>query len=119
MIETAGGERIFQVEIADSDELRSRGLMGRERLDEGTGMAFLWPADTESSFHMRGTLIALTAAFFDADGRILRILDMVPCAADPCARYDPGTPYRGALEVRAGALERAGVRIGDRVRIQR
>ena len=119
MIETSGGERSFRIEIAEADELRSRGLMGRTRLDEDAGMAFLWPDDTETAFHMRDTLIPLTVAFFAADGRILRTIDMVPCTVDPCARYDPGTRYRGALEVKAGALERAGVREGDRLRIVR
>jgi len=93
--------------------------MGRERLDEGAGMAFLWPDDTDSAFHMRDTIVPLTVAFFAADGRILTTIDMVPCTADPCATYDPGLRYRGALEVRSGALERAGVRVGDRLRIER
>lgn len=119
VIETAGGERVFRVEIADTDELRSRGLMGRERLDEDAGMAFLWPEDTDSAFHMRDTLIPLSVAFFSAEGRILRILEMVPCTADPCPRYDPETRYRGALELNGGAFARAGVRAGDRLRIQR
>ena len=119
MIETSGGERSFRIEIADTEVLRSRGLIGRARLDEDAGMAFLWPDDTESAFHMRDTLIPLTVAFFDTDGRILRTIDMVPCTEDPCGRYDPGTRYRGALEVNAGALGRAGVREGDRLRIVR
>lgn len=110
---------MFYVEIADSDELRSRGLMGRERLGEDEGMAFLWPEDTTTAFHMKDTRIALTVAFFDGEGRVLRMLDMVPCAADPCPTYDAGVRYRGALEVNAGALERKGVRVGDRVRIER
>lgn len=117
VIETAAGERIFQVEIAETEEQRARGLMGRSRLEERAGMVFLWPDDTESAFHMRETLIPLTVAFFDKDGRILRMIDMVPCTSDPCPRYDPGLRYRGALEVNAGALERAGVRLGDRVRV--
>lgn len=119
VITTAAGERTFRIEIVDTDELRARGLMGRERLDEDAGMAFLWSEDTDSAFHMRDTLIPLTVAFFAADGRILATIDMIPCTADPCPRYDPGTQYRGALEVRAGALERAGVRQGDRLRIVR
>lgn len=93
--------------------------MGRARLDDDAGMAFLWPEDTDSAFHMRETLIPLTVAFFAADGRILTTLDMVPCTTDPCVAYQPGLRYRGALEVKAGALERAGVRVGDRLRIVR
>ena len=119
IIETSAGAAVFYVEIADSDELRSRGLMGRDRLADDEGMAFLWPEDTTTAFHMRDTLIALTVAFFDAEGRILRLLDMVPCRAEPCPGYDPGLRYRGALEVKAGALERRAVRLGDRVRIER
>jgi len=119
VITTAAGDRSFRIEIVETDELRARGLMGRERLDEDEGMAFLWSEDTDSAFHMRDTLIPLTVAFFAADGRILATITMVPCTSDPCARYDPGTRYRGALEVRAGALERAGVRGGDRLRIVR
>ena len=119
VITTAAGERSFRIEIVETDELRARGLMGRERIDEDAGMAFLWSEDTDSAFHMRDTLIPLTVAFFAADGRILATIDMVPCTADHCPRYDPGGRYRGALEVKAGALERAGVRQGDRLRIVR
>ncbi|MBI2982936.1 MAG: DUF192 domain-containing protein, partial [Chloroflexi bacterium] len=38
---------------------------------------------------------------------------------DPCPVYDPGTSYRMALEVRQRALDRQGVRVGDRVRLVR
>lgn len=119
IVETSSGRAVFRVEIADTDELRLRGLMGRESLADDAGMVFLWPEDVESAFHMRDTWIPLSIAFFDADGRIVRILEMVPCAADPCPRYEAGAPYRGALEVRSGALARAGARPGDRVRMER
>ena len=119
VIETASGRAIFRIEIADADEARSRGLMGRERLADDAGMAFLWSEDTSTAFHMKDTRIPLAVAFFDAEGRIVRILEMVPCLADPCPAYDPGVRYRGALEVNAGALERKGVRPGDRIRIER
>lgn len=119
VIETASGRAIFRVEIAETDDARSRGLTGRERLAEDAGMAFLWGEDTTTGFHMKDTLIPLTVAFFDADGRILRMLEMAPCRADPCPAYDAAVRYRGALEVNAGALERRGVRLGDRVRIER
>lgn len=82
-------------------------------------MAFLWTEDTVTAFHMRETLIPLTVAFFDGEGRILRLLEMAPCVADPCPAYDPGLRYRGALEVNGGALMRRGVRVGDRLRIER
>lgn len=119
VIETEAGRVMFRVELAETDEARSRGLMGRERLAVDAGMVFLWPSDTETAFHMRETLIPLSVAFFDADGRIVRMIDLEPCRADPCPAYAPGGPYRGALEVNAGELARRGVRIGDHLRVER
>lgn len=93
--------------------------MGRKTLDEGVGMLFIWPQDTDSSFWMKDTPLRLTIAFISAEGEIVRMFDMDPCTADPCPIYDPRATYRMALEVRQGALERLGVRTGDRVRLVR
>jgi uncharacterized membrane protein (UPF0127 family) len=68
---------------------------------------------------MKNTLIPLSIAFLDADGRILRILDMEPCEADPCPLYPPGVAYTSALEVNQGAFERWGVEVGDLVTLER
>jgi uncharacterized membrane protein (UPF0127 family) len=42
---------------------------------------------------------------------------MEPCRADPCPLYDPGVPYRGALEVNQGAFADWGISAGDHLRI--
>lgn len=113
---TDRGAVIVHVEVVDTPETRQRGLMGRTSLDDEAGMLFVWPEDASSSFHMKDTLIPLSIAFIAADGTVLRILDMEPCAADPCPTYDPRTSYRMALEVNRGAFTRWGVREGDRAR---
>jgi uncharacterized protein len=118
VISTSTGDVPVQVEVADDEDERARGLMGRTDLDEGAGMVFLFPEDTRGAFWMKDTLIPLSIAFYDADGRILRILDMEPCREDPCPVYDPGVAYRGALEVNRGAFERWGVREGDRLSLE-
>jgi hypothetical protein len=91
--------------------------MGRRELAGDAGMAFVFPEDTTASFWMKDTLIPLSIAFYDDAGRIVRILDMQPCRADPCPLYDPGGAYRGALEVNLGAFRRWGVQMGDRLRV--
>ncbi|MBD0290293.1 MAG: DUF192 domain-containing protein [Thermoleophilia bacterium] len=93
--------------------------MGRVALPANAGMLFVWDSDTSGGFWMKDTLIPLSIAFYDARGRILRVLDMVPCRADPCPVYDPGVAYRGALEVNRGAFRRWGVRAGDRITLAR
>lgn len=119
VLQAAAGTTRVRVEIAETLEARQRGLMGRNALDDDAGMAFLFDEDTRSSFYMKDTLIPLSIAFIAADGRIVAILDMEPCTADPCPSYDPETSYRMALEVRKGSFTRWGVRVGDRARLER
>ena len=108
-----------RVEIADNTARRERGLMFRTRLAANAGMAFAWRSDVADAFWMKNTRIPLSVAFYDARGRIVRLLDMAPCAADPCPVYDPKTSYRGALEVNRGAFRRWKVGVGDRVTVRR
>jgi uncharacterized protein len=103
------------VELARAPQQRARGLMGRRSLPARHGMLFLFPAPTRGGFWMKNTLIPLSIAFVGADGRIVEILDMEPCRADPCRVYTPRRPYVRALEVNGGAFRRWGVRVGDRV----
>jgi uncharacterized membrane protein (UPF0127 family) len=106
VIETDAGDVVVHVEVADSSAERAKGLMGRQELPEDAGMVFLFPEDSTSAFWMKDTLIPLSIAFYRADGRIVRILDMEPCPRDPCRVYDPHATYRGALEVNRGAFRR-------------
>jgi len=110
-------EKRIAVEVADSSSERERGLMGRTSLPADAGMVFVYDEDHRGPFWMKDTLIPLSIAFYDADGRILKILDMTPCKTDPCPLYDPEVAYRGALEVNAGAFEHWGISAGDRLRI--
>jgi len=118
-IETTQGPVSVDVEIADSDEERQAGLMNRESLPEDAGMLFLFEEDVDFGFWMKNTLIPLSIAFADAEGEIVRILDMEPCEADPCTVYEPEATYRTALEVNRGAFADWGVAEGDRLTLDR
>lgn len=109
---------VLTVEIARTDAERGRGLMYRRSLAAKAGMVFLYPFDHRGGYWMKNTLIPLDIAFYDARGKILRILTMQPCRRDPCRVYDPKVTYRGALEVNAGSFRRWGVRAGDRVAVR-
>jgi uncharacterized protein len=114
-----GSPRILlKVEVARTDAERERGLMNRRSLAAKAGMVFVYPSDHRSGFWMKNTLIPLDIAFYDARGKILRILTMQPCRRDPCRVYDPKVAYRAALEVNAGSFRRWGVRAGDRVAVR-
>ena len=116
-ITTSDGVRSFDVEVADTPSERRVGLMHREELAPVDGMAFLWDEPIEGTFWMKDTLIPLSVAFWDEGGRIVAIVDMEPCEADPCPSYGPGEPFLGAVELGQGVFEEEGVEVGDRIEL--
>jgi hypothetical protein len=109
--------RTDALSVADSPEERRVGLMGVEALDEDGGMVFVFDGEQDGSFWMKDTLIPLSIAFWGDDGRLLDILEMEPCTADPCPTYSSRAPYTHALEMNAHWFEDRGIEIGDRVEL--
>lgn len=116
-IETADGDDVtVRVEIADDDEEMTRGLMGRTALAEDSGMLFVYPDERELSFWMKDTLIPLSIAFMDTEGRIVDIQDMRALDDEP-PHYVSAEPARYALEVNRGFFSERGVEVGDRAQL--
>jgi uncharacterized protein len=106
---------VVRLEVAATPAARERGIMGRARVAPGTGMVFLFPADTSTGFWMKDTPVPLSIAFVAADGQVLAVREMTPCPGDPCPVYGAGRPYRYAVELAAGAFAAAGVGEGGQV----
>jgi len=119
LIDTGQRTVSLKVEIAETPDHRSLGLMNRRSLAPNAGMVFLFDRPENGSFWMKNTLIPLSIAFYNGKGKILRILDMEPCRKDPCPLYSPDVIYAGALEVNRGAFRRLGVARGDVIRVRR
>jgi uncharacterized membrane protein (UPF0127 family) len=103
--------------VADADEERRRGLMGVQDLEANGGMVFVFDGEQDGSFWMKDTLIPLSIAFWGDEGRLVDILEMEPCTADPCPTYSSQAPYTHALEMNAHWFEDRGIEIGDRVEL--
>lgn len=110
-IDASGGETVkLQVEIADTEAERQRGLMGRTALGENRGMLFVFESETTLSFWMKDTLIPLSVAYLDSEGRIIDIQDMQPLDE---TSHPSAEPAQYALEVNQGFFEEHGVEVGD------
>ena len=118
MIKVVSGKRTIKltVQVADTPKIRDKGLMFVEKLPENEGMLFVFSGETYGGFWMKNTLIPLSIAFLDSDGKILKILDMEPCKEDLCPTYDPEISYHYALEVNLGWFEKNQINEGDFVR---
>lgn len=95
-LEPAG--RAYEVAVADTDETRARGMIGRSFAEGFEGMLFAYDEDVQHAFHMNGVTEQLYIVFFDADGRVMDHLGMF--REDPY-HYRPQRPFRYALELPA------------------
>ena len=106
----AGHDVTLNAEVADEPGERAQGLMNRQSLPDDAGMLFVWPADTQSGFWMRDTVIPLSMAFVTAGGVIIDIQNMEPLSEE---RILAPRPYRYAVEVNQGWFADNDVRPGD------
>lgn len=106
------GPTSFRTEIAATPEARQRGLMGRTDLDDEMAMLFVYPDEQIRMFWMKDTPTALSVAYIDRRGVIRQIVSMQPYSLEFVPSWYPAM-Y--GLEVKQGAFERLGVRVGDRL----
>ena len=98
----------YAVEVADDDAERARGLMYRDRLEEGTGMLFLHDAERPLAYWMKNTRIPLDILYFDTARKLVsQQRNVPPCSGgDSCPTYPSAQPARYVLELNAGEAER-------------
>ena len=113
---TVSGETsvtMFTTEIADTPELRERGLMFRHILPPDRAMLFDFGSPRPVQMWMKNTIISLDMLFIRPDGTIAAIAEnTVPKSLDVVGVQ---TPVRGVLEVAAGTVKRLGLKVNDRV----
>ena len=102
-----GQQQRIDVEIADTQALRTQGLMHRTQLAENQGMLFVYPDQAVRGVWMKNTLLPLDVLFLSADGKIVSILRrLTPCTQEPCPIYTSTTDASYMLEVNAGFVDR-------------
>ena len=112
-VATDGDAHMFTVEIADTDELRARGLMFRQRLPEDRGMLFYFGSPRPVSMWMKNTYISLDMLFIREDGTIAYIAEnTVPKSLDTVGVSEP---VLAVLELAGGVSKKLGIRAGDTV----
>jgi uncharacterized membrane protein (UPF0127 family) len=108
--EPDGDARSMCLHLADTPELRSRGLMGVTDLGGRDGMLFRYDGPHDGRFWMKNTLLPLSIAFYAEDGAFVSATDMDPCPPDTdCPYYSADAPYTAAIEVPQGALGALGL----------
>lgn len=117
ILHTAKGDFAFNIEIADTDVERERGLMFRTSLAPDAGMLFDFHSEQQVTFWMQNTLIPLDMIFIAADGTVKTI--QVNARPMDTTTIPSKVPVRFVLEIAGGRSQEIGLKVGDRLEQQR
>lgn len=107
----------IDIEIADDDLQREKGLMYRKQMDMLTGMLFIFEDEDYRSFWMKNTYLPLDIIYLDAGKRIVRIHENTPPQSLQSIPSDH--PARYVVEVIAGFTALYEIKVGDRMVFER
>lgn len=114
-------DQSFEVEIADTDALRSKGLSNRASMSANSGMIFLFDGPDTYDFWMKDMQFPLDFVWIN-NGVVVDITRRVepvpnPQSVENIPTYKPKSPVDAVLEINAGASD--SINIGDEVKITR
>ena len=109
---------IINVQIADDNDERMKGLMFIEKLDENGGMLFIFEKEDYQAFWMKNTLIPLDMIFINDELQIVDIKNAIPCKQDPCNVYTSNQPARYVLEINEGFAAKNSIDKDDKITLK-
>ncbi|WP_414837326.1 DUF192 domain-containing protein [Candidatus Nanosalina sp. VS9-1] len=102
----------LKLETATTPEERARGLMGRESLDNDSGMIFIYDDARERSFWMKNTKIPLDMIFLTAERtvRTIKEADPEPNVSDEDLKsYTSEGPAKYVIETNQNFSDEKGI----------
>ncbi len=113
------GTMTIDLEVAQTPDQQSLGLMYRRQLADDRGMLFPFSPSRFTRFWMKNVSLNLDMVFF-LKGRIVYIAhDVPPCNAEPCPTYGTNGPVDGVIELRGGRAAALGIKVGDPVVVEK
>lgn len=107
------GHAAARVEIANTPQVRERGLMYRAKLEPDAGMLFVYPSPRRLSFWMKNTIIPLDIGYFDGDRYLIEVYSMKPQPEgkeEDLKTYTSTEPAQYALEMNPGWFAKHGLK---------
>jgi uncharacterized membrane protein (UPF0127 family) len=103
----------IDIEIADDDPERMRGLMDRLSLPEMAGMLFIFEKDEPRSFWMKNTFISLDIIYINSNKEIVSIQKYTQ--PKTTSSIPSEKPAKYVLEVNAGFTDKYEISPGDKI----
>ncbi len=110
---TAGKVLNFKIWNADNPRREEQGLMYVHDMDEHAGMLFVFSGNQRPTMWMKNTYISLDLLFIDEHG----LIEYIAAQATPLSLsvIQSPKPSLAVLELKGGASDRLGIKVGDSV----
>jgi len=105
--------RKIDVEIAENDTDRQKGLMFRPYLSDSVGMLFIFEEPTPQSFWMKNTMISLDIIYVDQNKKIVSIQKKAKPYSEESLPSFGDAQY--VVEVNGGYCDKYGIQVGDTI----
>ena len=106
----------YRVEIADTNRLKSIGLMYRSSMPEEQGMLLLNRKPQRMNIWMKNTFIPLDIIYIDRDGYIVKIVENA--RTESTSVMPSGGKVMAVLELNAGQVREKNIAVGDSITYQ-
>ena len=107
-------EYCFNVQLAQNNIERTKGLMFKKSLEQSKGMLFLFKKEAKHSFWMKNTLISLDIIWISKDNKVVFISENnQPCKWNDCPSIKPTVDAKYVLELNSGIVQKIGLKLAD------
>ncbi len=115
-------ETVLEVQIADDESKRIRGLMFQDPLPYDQGMIFVFDEPGVYSLWMLNMQFSLDMIWFDEQGNVVHIEENIPPCETPteimaCQSIVPSGEAKYILEVTAGFVDQFGITLDSKMEI--
>lgn len=108
------GEALFNLEIADSDAERVRGLSYRERLPEDNALLFVFDNEERHGIWMKDMYFSIDIVWLDKDKRVIHTEENISPETFPKV-FKPASSSLYVIELNSGTVKEKNIKVGDLV----
>lgn len=112
-------QQTFNVSQAKTEKEKEIGLSGKDSIGDNQGMIFLFDKPDYYGFWMKNMKFSIDIIYV-AKKKIVTIFSNVPYPKDPTQQltiYTPTQPADTVIELKAGAVKKNNIHVGDTVNI--
>ena len=108
------GSGVFRLWVADTQESRIKGLSGVSELRNDGGLLMEFGSDDLWGIWMNKMELPIDIIWLNSEGEVVHIIEDAQPENPAKTIYEPKKPSRYVIELKAGAVDNAGIKLGQK-----